>query len=155
VIRQPDGRLAVFSDGTDRWIRWDNTPEEIVEWYAQRAAEDARRSARETVDAVLAGTAIYDPRFVMSFEEANAESGASGGKVLPGVGVPDASADVLDVPVGLYCPECGKPPQATMGAETAFCGTAGCRILKWDPTLTRAEIDAAGVHEISLGPEFR
>lgn len=86
VIRQPDGRLAVFSSGTCRWIRWDSTPEEVVEWYAERAAEDARRSARRTVDAVLAGRETYDPRLVMTFEEANAESGENGGKVLPGGG---------------------------------------------------------------------
>ena len=88
VIRQPDGKLAVFSSGTGRWIRWDCEPEELVEWYAQRAAEDARRSARNTVDAVLAGTEIYDPRFVLTFEEANKESGESGGVVLPAGGGP-------------------------------------------------------------------
>jgi hypothetical protein len=63
--------------------------------------------------------------------------------------------DVDDAPAGLYCPECGKPPRFTIGDETAFCGTDGCRILKWDPKMTRAEIAAEGVHEISLGPEFR
>lgn len=60
--------------------------------------------------------------------------------------------DVLDVPVGLYCPECGKPPQLVISGGDAFCGNDDCRILKWDPTLTRAEMAAAGVHEISLGP---
>jgi hypothetical protein len=85
VIRQPDGKLAVFSSFSGEWIRWDNSPEELVEWYAERAAEDARRSARQTVDAVLAGNPreVYC-QFTMTFEEANAESGENGGMVLPG-----------------------------------------------------------------------
>ena len=56
-----------------------------------------------------------------------------------------------DEPVGLNCPECGEPPRLVISANQAFCGnTAGCRILMWDPTQTRAEMLAEGIHEIDL-----
>jgi hypothetical protein len=54
-------------------------------------------------------------------------------------------------PIGLNCPECGEPPRMVLtGGEQAFCGNDGCRILMWDPTQTRAEMLAEGVHEIDL-----
>lgn len=85
VIRQPSGKLAVFSTGADRWAVYDAEPEEIVEWFAQRAADNARLSARETVNVVLAGNPrqIY-AQFAMTFEEANAKSAEDGGMTLPG-----------------------------------------------------------------------
>lgn len=84
IIKQPDGLLAVWSTGTDSWILYDGTPEEIVEYYAERAAEDARRSARATVDAVLAGEPerrYY--QFTMTFEEANREHLERGHEPIP------------------------------------------------------------------------
>jgi hypothetical protein len=84
VIRQPDGRLAVFSSFMDQWAVYDAEPDELVEWFAEKAAKDARRSAQETVDAVLAGEPqrVYY-QFAMTFDEANAMSGEHGGVVLP------------------------------------------------------------------------
>lgn len=85
VIRQPDGKLAVFSSIVDCWAVYDGSPEEIVEWFAEKAAEDARRDAQRVIDAVMAGEprkAYY--QFTMTFDEANAKSGEHGGEVLPG-----------------------------------------------------------------------
>jgi hypothetical protein len=84
VIRQPDGKLAVFSSYTDCWAVYDAEPSEVVEWFTGLAAKDARRDAQRVVDAVVEG----DPwkvyyQFTMSFEEANAKSGEYGGEVLP------------------------------------------------------------------------
>jgi hypothetical protein len=79
IVKQPDGRLAVFSDGVDAWIVWDATPEEIVEYYAERAAESARVSARRTVAAVMedrAREAYY--QFTRTFAELNAVHKATG-----------------------------------------------------------------------------
>lgn len=56
-----------------------------------------------------------------------------------------------DEPIGLHCPECGETPVFMLGDTQAFCDTQGCRILKWDPTQTRAEMAAVGIHEIDLG----
>jgi hypothetical protein len=55
-----------------------------------------------------------------------------------------------DTPIGLNCPECGEPPRLTIGEYQAACGTDGCRMLIWDPTMTRAEMEAEGVREIDL-----
>jgi hypothetical protein len=82
IIRQPDGLLAVFSSFSDTWIIEDASPEEILDYYAERAAEDARRSTQRTLDAVLAGgprEAYY--QFAMTFGEANDASAGHGGDV--------------------------------------------------------------------------
>ena len=56
-----------------------------------------------------------------------------------------------ETPIGLNCPECGEPPRMVLpGGNQAFCGNDGCRILLWDPTQTRAEMAATGIHEIDL-----
>ncbi|WP_406172115.1 hypothetical protein [Streptomyces sp. NBC_00996] len=39
IIKQPDGRLSVFSSVTDSFIVVDASPEEIVEWRAEEAQE--------------------------------------------------------------------------------------------------------------------
>lgn len=54
IIKQPDGRYAVFSSITDTITVWDATADEIVEMYAERAAEDARRHVRRQLEHVAA-----------------------------------------------------------------------------------------------------
>jgi hypothetical protein len=71
IIKQPDGKFAVFSSITDRIIVWDATADEIVEYFAERAAERAREDVRRTIEYVAAG----EPRrayfqFAMTWEEA-------------------------------------------------------------------------------------
>jgi hypothetical protein len=69
-----------------------------------------------------------------------------GGAAKPGEQSTDENA-----PIGLQCPGCGEPPRMALpGGNQAFCGTDGCRILLWDPTQTRAEMAADGIHEIDL-----
>ncbi|MBJ7902797.1 hypothetical protein IF655_05740 [Streptomyces sp. DSM 110735] len=53
IIRQPDGRLVVFSSNTDSLIITDATAEEIVEWRAAEAAKEARRANRAELERVL------------------------------------------------------------------------------------------------------
>ena len=72
IIKQPDGLLAVFSSIVDGFIVVDATPEEILDWRAEQAANDARRATQRELDAVLAD----DPRrvyyqFVRTWEEAS------------------------------------------------------------------------------------
>jgi hypothetical protein len=55
IIQQPDGLFAVFSTVTDSLIITDATPEELVEWRAEQAAERARESARTELKNVMAG----------------------------------------------------------------------------------------------------
>jgi hypothetical protein len=71
IIQQPDGRLAVFSSEVDGFIILDATPEELLNWRAEQAAERARRDTQRELDHVLAG----DPRgvyfqFTRTWEEA-------------------------------------------------------------------------------------
>ena len=91
VIRQPDGLLAIFSSYTDTWVVYDADPGEVVDYFAERAAKNARRDAERIVEHVMNGRAreaYY--QFAMTFEEANAESGEHGGLVLPGLEAPGA-----------------------------------------------------------------
>ena len=85
IVKQPDGKLAIFSDSVNDWIVWDATAEEVVEYYAERAAESARESARRTVGHVMAD----EPRksyyqFTQTFAVLNAVSKHGQGHVLPG-----------------------------------------------------------------------
>ena len=79
IIRQPDGKLAVFSSFVDSWILMDATPEDLGDYYAEKAAEDARRGVARVLEHVLAGEprkAYY--QFTMTFEEANQSSREGG-----------------------------------------------------------------------------
>ncbi|MEV7975465.1 hypothetical protein [Streptomyces sp. NPDC086519] len=71
IIKQPDGRLAVFSSIVDAFIVVDATPEEILDWRAEEAAAKERERTQRELDAVLAD----DPRrvyfqFARTWEEA-------------------------------------------------------------------------------------
>ena len=54
IIKQPDGRLAVFSSVVDAFIILDASPEEILDWRAEEAAKEARRATQRQLDHVLA-----------------------------------------------------------------------------------------------------
>jgi hypothetical protein len=81
LIKQPDGRLALFSDGVNAWLRWDMSPDDVVDYYAERAAESARQAAWRDIEEVLSGEICG---FAVTFAEANARHKASGYRPLPG-----------------------------------------------------------------------
>ncbi|KOG22008.1 hypothetical protein [Streptomyces viridochromogenes] len=72
IIRQPDGRLAVFSSVSDSFVLLDATPDEVVEWRATEAAEAARRNTRAELARVLddANDRPYR-QFTLTWEEAS------------------------------------------------------------------------------------
>jgi hypothetical protein len=82
IIQQPDGRFAVFSTGTDTLVIVDATADELADYYAERAAKNARQSAQRTIDRVRAGEArsVY-AQFVMTWDEAVTKSRANGGEL--------------------------------------------------------------------------
>ena len=82
IIKQPDGLYAVFSSFTDTWIMSGATREELLDYYAGKAAEDARRGAANTIDLVDENPRRVYYQFTMTFEEANAESVEHGGEDL-------------------------------------------------------------------------
>lgn len=57
-----------------------------------------------------------------------------------------------DSPIGLWCPECGEPPSLVLlpPDQGVFCGNEACRIFKWDPTQTYAQMIEEGITEIEL-----
>jgi hypothetical protein len=71
IIRQPDGRYAVFESVTDTFIVVDATPEEVVEWRAEEAAEAARERTRAELARVQGSEQPYH-QFTLSWEEAAA-----------------------------------------------------------------------------------
>lgn len=70
IIRQPDGRLAVFSSIVDGFVILDATPEELIEWRAEEAAKEARKSTRAEIDRVLSGETRPYYQFTLTWEEA-------------------------------------------------------------------------------------
>ncbi|MEV6684403.1 hypothetical protein AB0N28_03505 [Streptomyces sp. NPDC051130] len=55
IIKQPDGKFAVFESVTDTFILADATPEEIVTWRAEEAAQAARERTIAELEHVTAG----------------------------------------------------------------------------------------------------
>ena len=82
IIKQPDGRLAVFSTVVDAFIIVDATPEEILDWRAEEAAAEARRTTQRQLDHVLAGQPERSYfQFAMSWDEAAAKDRENGGEL--------------------------------------------------------------------------
>lgn len=72
IIRQPDDRYAVFSSVVDGWIVYDATRDEIVEHFAERAANDARRSATRLLDLLDSNERRPFGQFTLTFDDADA-----------------------------------------------------------------------------------
>lgn len=51
--------------------------------------------------------------------------------------------DERPTPVGDHCPRCGQRARYLLDhGRQAFCGNDDCQVLTWNPTKTRAEMDA-------------
>jgi hypothetical protein len=70
IIRQPDGRLAVFSSVVEAFVVVDATPEEIIEYRAEEAARKARERTQAEIDRVLSGQPRPYHQFTLTWEEA-------------------------------------------------------------------------------------
>lgn len=80
IIKQPDGKFAVFCSNTDTIVVWDGTQDEIIQWFVERAVESTTRQ----VEKLLGHVAADDPRkayfqFAMTWDEALADDRAHGG----------------------------------------------------------------------------
>ena len=84
IIRQPNGLYAVFSSFTDTWILNDATRDDLIGYYAEKAAKDARESTVRLLDDIDEDPCKAYYQFTMSFEEANAASVEHGGEDLSG-----------------------------------------------------------------------
>lgn len=74
IIKQPDGKLAIFDASANVLVYWNATEDEIIEWFVHRAAQRARDEVTPRVRHVAAGNPrkVYF-QFVMSWEEALGE----------------------------------------------------------------------------------
>jgi hypothetical protein len=64
IIKQPDGRLAVFSSVVDAFVVLDATQQELVDWYAEEAARDARERTQRLLEKLdtLGSQEVYGRR---------------------------------------------------------------------------------------------
>lgn len=83
IIRQPDGKLAVFSSITDTFIVVDATPEEVIEWRAEVAADAARARTEGELRRVLNTEKPYQ-QFTLTWEEAARKNLEHGGEPVGG-----------------------------------------------------------------------
>lgn len=79
IIRQPDGKLAVFSSIVDSWILYDANEEGLEEYFAEQAAAESRRMTRQAIADLDAG--VQRRPFMMSFEEADEIASRHGGRL--------------------------------------------------------------------------
>lgn len=68
IVKQPDGKYAIWSTGCDAFVATDGTAEEIAGEFARVAAEEARTRARERIAVLDAGGRPY-LQFTLSYEE--------------------------------------------------------------------------------------
>ena len=89
IIKQPDGLFAVFSSITDTFTFVDGTAEEVVEFFAEQAARDARRKVGHLVRLVAADQAreAYF-QFAMTWDAALRLDREHGGEVHLDWGLP-------------------------------------------------------------------
>lgn len=85
IIQAPDGTLAVFSSNSGTWMLYNLSPEALLDYYVEKAAEEARQRTQRVLDLVLAckPREVYY-QFTMTFGEATAKSKYRGGEVLDG-----------------------------------------------------------------------
>lgn len=69
IIRQPDGKFAVFSSIVNHFVTTDATREEITEKLAKQAADDRRAEVDQIFCKLAAGEKPYH-QFTMTWDEA-------------------------------------------------------------------------------------
>ena len=66
IIKQPDGKYAVWSTGADSFVLIDATPEVIIESWVEEFRQNATRTVNETVRKLEAGEKPY-AQFTLSW----------------------------------------------------------------------------------------
>jgi len=70
IIKQPNGKYAVFSSIVDHFIMWDATPEAIIEDRVQEFREQTEKAVRETCRRLDEGDPKVYRQFTMTWDEA-------------------------------------------------------------------------------------
>lgn len=95
VIRQPDGRFGIFSSIVDGWVLVDADEDDVVAWFAERAAKDTAAAALDLVQRVKRGEKAYY-QFTLTHAQAEERSLEHGHEPW--------NADRPPVPVNAVCP---------------------------------------------------
>lgn len=78
IIKQPNGKLAIWSSIVDNFIITDATPEEYIQFRIAEESERVRKEITEIVDKLEAGTRIgyYNLSWEEALEEIKERHGA-------------------------------------------------------------------------------
>lgn len=127
IIKQPDGRLAVFSGFTDTFVLMDATPTEVVDWFGESAAEAERERTRTVLGHVLADNprAAYF-QFARTWEEACQLNQDHGGDLTYTEGQTDRPRATLDLEAFRKAVEEQRPMIFQNAAHTQYKVTIPC-----------------------------
>lgn len=81
IVKQPDGHLAIRESYTGTLVMWDANREEVIDYFAEMAATDARENALRLADLVLDDKprdAYY--QFAVTWDAAVGQDRESGGE---------------------------------------------------------------------------
>lgn len=78
IIEQPDGRYAVYDSTSGTLIVTDATTDELIEWRAEEAADQAREQTRRELDRVQNRPRPY-AQYTLTWHEALARHAEHGG----------------------------------------------------------------------------
>jgi len=132
VIKQPDGKLAVYNTGIDGWAVYDGSPAEIAGFFGQQAADDALRIAAKIIEQVMADDArkAYH-QFTMTVAQADELAVLHGNPTLAELQAePDdvPAADILALAADFEeqgrRAQGGGPGEGTAGDTLVACGRA-------------------------------
>ena len=70
IVKQPDGRYAIFSSVVDDFIVIDATPRELIDYWVGCERERLTKKVTETCAALDRGERPY-AQFTMNWDEAN------------------------------------------------------------------------------------
>jgi len=69
IIKQPNGKFAIWSTIIDDFISMDNTPENLIQYYIEASKKEIRERITETINTLESGGKPYY-QFTMTWEEA-------------------------------------------------------------------------------------
>ncbi len=79
IIKQPDGKLAVWSTVVDDFVRFDASVDEIIEWEVETARKDIERRLYDIAAALDRGEKPYF-RSTMTWDEAQTRRASRHGR---------------------------------------------------------------------------
>jgi hypothetical protein len=69
IIKQPNGKYAVFSSVVDDFVFYNATPKDLIDYFAKHEVEKITQFVEETVKGIDKGTKPYF-QFTMTWDEA-------------------------------------------------------------------------------------